>query len=619
MYNQYFGLNENPFSIAPNPKFLFMSRRHKEALAHLLYGVSEGGGFVMLTGEVGTGKTTICRCLLEQIPKSCELAFVLNPKLSAIELLATICDELQIDYDKNLGSVKLLMDALSTYLIAKHQDGKRVVLMIDEAQNLSVEVLEQVRLLTNLETNTEKLLQIILIGQPELKTLLNQRVLRQLAQRVTARYHLEPLSENELEDYVSHRLAVAGQRNSPFSNDAVKYLHSVSGGIPRLVNSVCDRALLGAYVLNRKVIDAKIIRKAAKEVLGDQAKELVANKDRENKAAMNIDSGGVYLSKPVFFGGIATVMSLLLAVIIWQFSLMRPTANTINTTAQVEAPKMRGGNDSGAVQAIKTGAVADIPTMQSSTLPVKTSPQPLTTAAPEQNEAQQYSRPVAATEESLLQTLWRGQPWVREASFAHKSLFATWSVAYEPLQNGQPCTFAVSQSLKCESGYGSWQDLVAYNRPALLRFVTADRGHFYGVLLKIIKDNNDVFGEFQFGDSKRILSLNQINSLWSGSYTLLWRMPPGYSRPIGRGSRGKIVTWLSEKLAAISGAETYEAFTEYNSVLAEKVRQFQREHNLIPDGIAGAQTMIVVNSFVAESEPRLYEGDAPILLAKRGQ
>ena len=604
MYNQYFGLNENPFSIAPNPKFLFMSKRHKEALAHLLYGVSEGGGFVMLTGEVGTGKTTICRCLLEQIPKSCELAFVLNPKLSAIELLATICDELQIEYDKSMGSMKVLMDALSKYLIEKHQAGKRVVLMIDEAQNLSAEVLEQVRLLTNLETNTEKLLQIILIGQPELKTLLSQRVLRQLAQRVTARYHLEPLTEHDLDDYVSHRLAIAGQRNNPFTQDAIKYLHTVSGGIPRLVNSVCDRALLGAYVLNRKVIDAKIIRKAAKEVLGDQARELASNPSKDNLGAgLSFESGGIYISKPAFFGGIGAVMTLMLAVIVWQFSVMQPSASLPQETAEkrvlspsVAPSKTVSQAEAEALETIKSGAVVGDSGMMPQTL--ASSETGLIEAALPAQSAEPTRQPLshepAISEAALLQSLWAGQPWVREPSFAHKPLFATWSVSYNPLEHGAPCAFAMSQSLKCESGYGSWNDLIALNRPALLKFMTAGRGHFYGILLKVVRDTGGVKGEFQFGSVRKVVPLEQVNSLWSGDYTLLWRMPPGYTRPVGRGSKGKIVTWLSEKLAAISGAATYEAFTEYNSSLAEKVRQFQQANNLVPDGIAGAQKMIVV-------------------------
>ena len=197
MYLEYFNLTERPFSITPDPRFLYMSARHREALAHLLYGLGDGGGFVQLTGEVGTGKTTICRCLLEQIPDNVDLALVLNPKVTAIELIATVCDELGVSYDEKDVSVKSLTDVLNRYLLDAYARGRHTVLIIDEAQNLSADVLEQVRLLTNLETSTQKLLQIILIGQPELRTLLAREDMRQLAQRVTARYHLEPISREE--------------------------------------------------------------------------------------------------------------------------------------------------------------------------------------------------------------------------------------------------------------------------------------------------------------------------------------------------------------------------------------------------------------------------------------
>jgi general secretion pathway protein A len=261
MYNDYFGLKESPFSIAPNPQFLYLSERHREALAHLLYGIKSDGGFILLTGEVGTGKTTMCRCLLEQIPLAVDVAFVLNPKLSAVELLATVCDDLGISYPEG-ASIKVLTDRLNSFLLDAHQQGRRTVLIIDEAQNLDIPVLEQLRLLTNLETNERKLLQIILLGQPELLQILAQPELRQLLQRVTARFHLEALSKDEIAPYVEHRLAVAGARGT---------FYDVSEGIPRLINLICDRALLGAYAENRLQIDRRIVDRAAAEVLGRPA------------------------------------------------------------------------------------------------------------------------------------------------------------------------------------------------------------------------------------------------------------------------------------------------------------------------------------------------------------
>jgi len=211
MYLSFFGLAEKPFAITPDPRYLYLSGRHADALAHLVYGISHAGGFIQLTGEVGTGKTTTIRSLLARAPKNAEIALIINPRLSPVEFVQTLCEELGLGLsDAEAGNIKELIDQLNRYLLRAHAEGRRVVLIVDEAQNLAPDVLEQVRLLTNLETESQKLLQIILIGQPELRELLARNDLRQLAQRVTARYHLEPLSAQETVAYVRHRLRVAG-------------------------------------------------------------------------------------------------------------------------------------------------------------------------------------------------------------------------------------------------------------------------------------------------------------------------------------------------------------------------------------------------------------------------
>lgn len=267
MYTGFFGLTSQPFSIAPNPDFLFLSPRHAEALAHLRYGLGEAGGFVLLTGEVGTGKTTVSRCLLQELTDKTEVAFILNPTLNELELLAAICDQLKIRYKKSDASLKMLTDKITNRLMKNHQAGKNTILIIDEAQHLQPAVLEQLRLLTNLETNTKKLLQVILIGQPELQQLLQRQDLRQLAQRITARYHLMPLNEPEVQQYISYRLQVAGCSRPVFTSSAVKKLFQLSGGIPRLLNLICDRALLGGYSQQKALIDAALVNQAASEVL----------------------------------------------------------------------------------------------------------------------------------------------------------------------------------------------------------------------------------------------------------------------------------------------------------------------------------------------------------------
>ncbi|PAJ76053.1 AAA family ATPase [Pseudoalteromonas sp. NBT06-2] len=267
MYLSFFGLIEKPFSIAPNPEYLFLSDRHKEALAHLTFGLGDAGGFVLLTGEVGTGKTTVTRCMLAELPDTTQVAFVLNPSLSELELLASICDELRIRYKKSDASLKNLTDKIKNRLLKNHQSGGHTMLIIDEAQHLAPAVLEQLRLLTNLETNHKKLLQIILVGQPELQQLLKRNELRQLAQRITARYHLLPLTEAQVFAYIQHRLNKAGNDTPIFATNSIKLIHQLTAGIPRLINLLCDRALMGAFANQQQKINKHIVKQAATEVL----------------------------------------------------------------------------------------------------------------------------------------------------------------------------------------------------------------------------------------------------------------------------------------------------------------------------------------------------------------
>lgn len=267
MYKTFFGLTENPFSISPNPKYLYMSERHTEALAHLTYGLRDGGGFVLLTGEVGTGKTTVCRCLRQQLPADTELVLVHNPTLDERELLATLCDEFGLGYAPDVG-IKTLFDLLHRHLLANQAAGRRTLLLIDEAQHLQPAVLEQLRLLTNLETDDSKLLQVVLVGQPELQLLLRQPLLRQLAQRITARYHLLPLSAHDVDAYVRFRLQVAGCLQPLFSPASLAALHRLSGGIPRLINLICERALLAAYAQGRPQVGKAMLLQAAREAMG---------------------------------------------------------------------------------------------------------------------------------------------------------------------------------------------------------------------------------------------------------------------------------------------------------------------------------------------------------------
>ena len=283
MYTKYFGLKEKPFSIAPDPRYLYMSELHREALAHLLYGISGDGCLILLTGDVGTGKTTVCRCLLAQLPENTDVALIVNPRLSVLELLETVCDEFKIPVEENEKSLKTHIDKLNVYLLDAHAKGRNVALLIDEAQNLSLDLLEQLRLLTNLETDQKKLLKIVLLGQTELREILNQEGAAQISQRITSRYHLLPLDKENTVNYIHHRLGVAGEKDVIFSKGALDRVYEYSSGIPRLINVLCDRSLLGTYVEEKYLVSKGVVKKAAQEVLGGVGTEKVSQQKIQQK------------------------------------------------------------------------------------------------------------------------------------------------------------------------------------------------------------------------------------------------------------------------------------------------------------------------------------------------
>jgi general secretion pathway protein A len=265
MYTRHYGLREKPFSLSPDPRFLFLSTSHREALAHLLYGIESGEGFIAVTGEVGTGKTTLCRTLLERIGPDAEVAYLFNPQLTGLELLQAVHRELALPGE---GSRAELLEALNRFLLESSRNGRRVLLLVDEAQNLPVETLEELRMLSNLETTTEKLLQIVLFGQPELDALLDSPELRQLRQRIGVRWRLDSLSDPEATDYVLHRLRIAaGNDTELFTPAALRELRRRSRGVPRLVNLLADRALLAGYADGSLRVERTHVGRAAREIL----------------------------------------------------------------------------------------------------------------------------------------------------------------------------------------------------------------------------------------------------------------------------------------------------------------------------------------------------------------
>lgn len=267
MYLSFYGLGEKPFNVTSDPNFLFMSRRHKEAFSYLIFGIRDRKGFIEITGDIGTGKTTLCRALLGQLSENTKTAFILNPNLSEIQLLQAILEDFGIEAERKtkLG----LQHQLNNFLIDQLRQDNNVVLILDEAQNLSPLLLENIRLLSNLETEKDKLFQIILVGQPELRTKLNSPQLKQLKQRIGVRYHILPLDRDEIDKYIYHRLGVAGSAKSvTFTQHAIERIHRYSGGTPRLINMICDKTLLLGYVLEKRIISEDLVEQGIKEIEG---------------------------------------------------------------------------------------------------------------------------------------------------------------------------------------------------------------------------------------------------------------------------------------------------------------------------------------------------------------
>ncbi|HUN27710.1 MAG TPA: AAA family ATPase [Steroidobacteraceae bacterium] len=543
MYLSFFGLNEKPFAITPDPRYLYLSERHAEALAHLLYGINEAGGFVQLTGEVGTGKTTVVRSLLAQTPQNAEIALILNPRMTAPEFLLTICEELGIGVpDASTGSLKDLVDILSHYLLRAHGAGKRVVLVVDEAQNLAPEILEQVRLLTNLETNTQKLLQIIVIGQPELRDMLARTEMRQLAQRITGRYHLCPLLGPETAAYVRHRLRVAGATSDIFTPRALAEVHRLSGGVPRVINVLCDRALLGAYTQDRHRVTTPMVRRSAQEVFGRRL--------------------------PPWWLPWAAAAATVVVLGLGAFGLWRLAPWAATGIQAFRAPPL--ATHASAVRIASAASAPAVPAPAPPTL------------------ADLLAHHAAET----------------DPDSAFGKLFALWGAHYVagPVD---PCTQALKQGLECFEQHGSLAQLRLYNRPAIL-MLNDDAGSARQVVLSGLDDEQ---ARIELGGSHAI-GIADLSRYWFGDFVLLWRPAMHHLKPLSLGMRSDDVRRLRLDLERLSGIASPESGSDvFDAQLGELVRDFQRKHRLAVDGVAGVQTLVVLNSVTARPH-------TPLLLAQ---
>ena len=534
MYTTYFGLREMPFSITPDPAYLYLSPRHQEALGHLLYGTGQYGGFVQLTGEVGTGKTTIVRTLLAQKIDDVDVAVVLNPRQNEQEFVASICDELHVAYPQP-ATLKTLVDVLNAHLLQAHAGGRRTVVIIDEAQNLQPVVLEQVRLLTNLETHKEKLLRIMLVGQPELSTLLARPDLRQLAQRITARYHLTPLEPHEVGQYISHRLTVAGGDANLFAPAAVQAVQRHSRGVPRLVNVLCDRALLGAYATGEKLITPALVERAAREVGGEPP--------AVGRRFSALD---------------AAIVVAILAIGSWWFwreqALNAPATDpAVDTVAEAALPPTPAA-------ALSEPAAA------------------LPAAAP----------PAADPAIPLDQLLRAAQP----LPVVLYGLIRVWNANPRVAPGENFCRALTREKLGCYKSLGDWGDLRLLNRPAILT-LTSGRGGMQHVLLRELGADTALL-DTATGPLR--LGLDQVGLLWTGEFLMLWRRETDDSM-IGPQTRGASIVWLRQRLAELEGRKLAPPVSSvFDEDLREALLRFQAAQGLDRDGLAGARTLVALSN-----------------------
>ncbi|MDD3935910.1 ExeA family protein [Rhodoferax sp.] len=544
MYTSHFGLSQDPFSIAPDPRYLFMSERHREALAHLLYGVAgsahatggTGGGFVLLTGDIGTGKTTICRCFLAQIPPNCHVAYIFNPKLSVPELLQSICEEFHITLSPAVSgtpTVKDYIDALNAFLLQSHASGQSSVLIIDEAQNLAPDVLEQLRLLTNLETNERKLLQIVLIGQPELRDMLARPELEQLAQRVIARFHLDALTPAEATQYIGHRLGVAGHAGAlPFESKALQRIHQLTRGVPRRINLLCGRALLGAWANGLPSVSRSVVDKAAAEVFGTEPTQTL----NARRQRMGYALAGLALLAP------------LVVFLIWSAQKQtQATSLAVASTAQALPPKAA-------------------------------------------------ALPVAQIES--LQTLWPQLP--TDIDSAWRELAPDWKLS---ANHTDPCQAA--SGVQCYRASKLTIPLLRQlDRPGILTLQAVQGPAVHALLVGL----SDQTATLRLAERMHTVRLIELAQFWHGDFATYWQLPEGYNNGLQEGSTGPAIDWLASRLTQLDGGPsqgTEAAPLTLDAALRARVRAFQHARGIAPDGRPGPMTFMQIESATQGQFPHL--------------
>ncbi len=636
MYLNYFGLTERPFSIAPDPQYLYMSQRHREAMAHLSYGLSQGGCFIVLTGEVGTGKTTLCRNLLADLPSNVDVALILNPNINRRELLETVCDELKIAYSDNQSN-KPIVDLINEHLLKTYADNRHTVLIIDEAQLLSRDVLEQVRLLTNLETTKAKLLQIILIGQPELNDVLTREDLRQLAQRVTARYHLPAIGRDEIQDYVNFRLSVAGCKKPLFSAQALKQLHKLTGGIPRKINVLADHALLGTYSKSQVLVDSKTLKQSAQDVF------LSPN----SKVPTNI--------KPIWLGGLVVAVLLATNIGVWwwlsaaqapQISKNTTTepapqasnavnavrevgldneatnggvdaVNTVNVAGKNTAERLANNGSAG----LRSDALIDLSDLSASTPTANRALTPANAVPGSVVISEEYlddslallesgepqgvttllSEPVASPPAYLDSTTFGRVLEVspdrtgRVATF--KNLASAWDVELPDQLLAPLCDELAANKVRCLS-VSSWVGVRRYNRPTIM--VLRHKGADHRVIFYKLEG---AVASVLVGEQSYDLPVSELRDRWSNDGIVFWRPSDLGDEFMKAGNQNKNLPKVRKALNRLFEELDMPLLSNVDSSLfddelAAKTRQLQLRFDIVADGKIGRETYLLINELL---------------------
>ena len=553
IYQQYFALNCEPFSIVPDPGFLYPSSQHRQAVAHLKYGLDREGGFVLLTGEVGTGKTTLTRTLLKHIPAHVRVAYVLNSTLEVTDVLASICQELGVRLPKSTKTslAKNCIDALNNDLIEAHTAGKKTLVVIEEAQNLSPEVLEILRLLSNLETATHKLLHILLVGQPELLETLAQKDQRQLNQRVVARFHLLPLVKSDVANYVNHRLHHAGANRAIFESAAMTELFKLTKGVPRLINLICHHALLAAYATEARTVSAKLVKKSAAEIF---------NTHLPKKKSMS--------------------KGLILFFIVGICALLMVEQHMVNKPADIEFDQVE--------------IIASV--------------------EPEVEVEAQPLIEIIESEEKLIKPS-KQSPEIQSEGFQSEileqkvtnlfaDLFAHWSIEVEALFSEEEVyAYAAQNNLVAEKLTNSdIPQLIAINRPGIV-WIQDDSGRLKSYLLSGL-DEQSVLIKSVSGEHRE--PIDWFYNQWNGTFLYLWSSPFNIPR-LGVGDKDlQALEWVQSKLQTID-RNFLPIITDgyYTEVIRDRVLSFQKQQAILADGVVGRQTIMKLNQLTNPTIPKL--------------